>query len=121
MKQDAHKILGIPADADKETIRKAYLARAREWHPDVSQLDPIQATARFQSLNSAYDMLKNPHQSAPHEATQTYSASTIRFASESFYAYRKRMQARRNSNYSTQSRRRRKGLKFGFMGFGGGR
>ena len=104
---DPHKILGIAADADKDAIRKAYLSRAREWHPDVSDLDPIQATARFQALNAAYDLMKNPHKLRPHEVEQTYVEPIILFSRESFDAYRKRMKNRRTYGRTAKKRRRR--------------
>ena len=33
-KTDPHKILGIVAGADHDTLRKAYIAKARAYHPD---------------------------------------------------------------------------------------
>jgi curved DNA-binding protein CbpA len=31
---DPHQVLGVPRDASKETIRKAFKALALAWHPD---------------------------------------------------------------------------------------
>lgn len=120
--KDAHEVLGVPEDADEATIRKAFIAQARVLHPDVSDLDPISAKERFQALNAAYDLMRNPHQSRPHEVAQQHPQPVFRFSRETFDAYRKRMQARRTYGRTAKRRRRRStGIRFGFMGFDGGR
>jgi len=53
--RDYYEVLGVARDADGETIKKAYRARARELHPDVSA-DP-EADLRFSELAEAYGVL----------------------------------------------------------------
>jgi molecular chaperone DnaJ len=53
--RDYYEVLGVERDADVEAIKKAYRARARELHPDVSP-DPA-ADARFTELAEAYGVL----------------------------------------------------------------
>ncbi|MDQ2980792.1 MAG: DnaJ domain-containing protein [Actinomycetota bacterium] len=53
--RDYYDVLGVGRHADGETIKKAYRARARELHPDVSA-DP-EADARFSELAEAYSVL----------------------------------------------------------------
>lgn len=45
--------------ATDEEIRQAFRRRARETHPDRHLDDPL-ATPRFQSLQHAYEILKDP-------------------------------------------------------------
>ena len=52
---DYYEVLGVATDADVETIKKAFRARARALHPDVSQ-DPT-ASEKFRELSEAYGVL----------------------------------------------------------------
>jgi DnaJ domain len=53
--RDPHSVLGVPPDADPETIRKAFRALAREHHPDRSRTPGSEA--RFRELVEAYERL----------------------------------------------------------------
>jgi curved DNA-binding protein len=55
LKRDYYEVLGVPRDADDETIRRAFQAQAREWHPDVAEAPD--AEARFRELAEAYTVL----------------------------------------------------------------
>ena len=52
---DYYTILGVRRNASTEQIKKAYRQQAKSLHPDVS--DDILATAKFQLLNEAYQIL----------------------------------------------------------------
>jgi molecular chaperone DnaJ len=54
-KTDYYEVLGVDRDADEDTIRRAFHARAREWHPDVALGDDAQQ--RFRDLAEAYSVL----------------------------------------------------------------
>lgn len=56
---DYYKIMGIPKDTPQSDIRKAYVKRAKQFHPDLHPNDP-KAKAKFQALNEAYDVLNDP-------------------------------------------------------------
>ena len=56
MAQDHYHILGIPEDADAQTIRRAYYRLAKSHHPDRNPHDPY-ADALFQRINEAYSVL----------------------------------------------------------------
>jgi molecular chaperone DnaJ len=56
--QDYYELLGVPRDADEETIRRAFHAAARTWHPDVSASPD--ADRHFRQLAEAYDVLTKP-------------------------------------------------------------
>ena len=53
----ALEVLGLEADADFETIRKAWRAKAKEVHPDVMPGDKEAAKA-FHALSLAYEVLR---------------------------------------------------------------
>jgi curved DNA-binding protein len=55
LKRDYYEVLGVPKDADDETIRRAFQEQAREWHPDVAEAPG--AEARFRELAEAYTVL----------------------------------------------------------------
>ena len=38
--RDPYEVLGVPRDADENTIKKAFCKLARELHPDVNRHDP---------------------------------------------------------------------------------
>jgi molecular chaperone DnaJ len=56
--QDYYEVLGVPRDADPETIRRAFLEAARECHPDVS--DASEDGLRYRILSQAYHVLSEP-------------------------------------------------------------
>ena len=57
--RDYYDILGVPRDADDETIKKAFRGKARELHPDVNPDDPS-AEERFKEVAEAYKVLSEP-------------------------------------------------------------
>jgi DnaJ-class molecular chaperone len=58
--RDFYAILGIPRDADANTIKKAYRALAMRWHPDKNPNNQAEAQAKFQEISEAYEILSNP-------------------------------------------------------------
>jgi DnaJ-like protein len=63
-RQKPHQVLGVPQNVDKAALHKAYIAKAREYHPDrfvdsklpLEVIDYLNAMAR--QINSAYEDLK---------------------------------------------------------------
>lgn len=53
----ALEVFGLEADADFETIRKAWRNRAKEVHPDVKPGD-AEAAKQFQACQLAYEVLR---------------------------------------------------------------
>ena len=56
---DYYKILGVQKDIAQKDVKKAYLKRAKQFHPDLHPDDP-KAQAKFQALNEAYDVIGDP-------------------------------------------------------------
>lgn len=54
-----YRILGVHPTASRGDIKRAYQRKAKEIHPDKNPDDPT-ATEKFQALNEAYQVLKDP-------------------------------------------------------------
>lgn len=57
-KKNYYDILGVPKNADTNTLRKAYYDKARKCHPDTN--DANEANLKeFQEISEAYEILSN--------------------------------------------------------------
>jgi curved DNA-binding protein len=56
---DYYKILGVDRNIPQKDVKKAYLKRAKLFHPDLHP-DDAKAKAKFQALNEAYDVIGDP-------------------------------------------------------------
>ena len=56
---DYYKILGVDKTIAQKDVKRAYLKRAKQFHPDLHPDDP-KAKAKFQALNEAYDVIGDP-------------------------------------------------------------
>lgn len=56
---DYYKILGVDRNIPQKDVRRAYLKRAKQFHPDLHPDDP-KAKAKFQALNEAFDVIGDP-------------------------------------------------------------
>lgn len=57
-RRDFYAILGVPRDANKNQIKRAYRKLAMKWHPDKNKDDP-KAQERFQDLSAAYEVCRH--------------------------------------------------------------
>jgi molecular chaperone DnaJ len=65
LSQDLYDLLGVPRDADADTIKKAYRKLARRYHPDVNS-DPA-SQERFKEVSRAYEVLSDPQKRAAYD------------------------------------------------------
>ncbi|HAT61256.1 MAG TPA: heat-shock protein [Prevotella sp.] len=63
---DYYKIMGVSKDIPQKDIRKAYLKRTKQFHPDLHPDDP-KSKAKFQALNEAYEVLSDPDKRAKYD------------------------------------------------------
>jgi curved DNA-binding protein len=56
--KDYYSTLGVPRDASREDIRRAYRKLARKYHPDLNK--EAGAEDRFKEISEAYEVLKDP-------------------------------------------------------------
>src|SRR5438128_7030812 len=52
-----YAILGVPIDADSETLKHAYRQLARRYHPDLAG---VEGAVQMKRINRAYDVLSDP-------------------------------------------------------------
>ena len=63
---DYYKILGVDKNIPQKDVKKAYLKRAKQFHPDLHPDDP-KAKAKFQALTEAYDVIGDPAKRAKYD------------------------------------------------------
>lgn len=56
---DYWAVLGLVPGADAASLKRAFRAQARRWHPDLNGNDPV-AEERFKLVNEAYAVLSDP-------------------------------------------------------------
>ncbi|EME77369.1 uncharacterized protein MYCFIDRAFT_19746, partial [Pseudocercospora fijiensis CIRAD86] len=55
-----YRVLGLPYRATKAQIKSTFTKLAKKWHPDkVTPSKQIEATAFFQKLRHAHDVLSD--------------------------------------------------------------
>ena len=64
---DLYTVLGLTRSASQEELKKAYLNKAKQYHPDVNPNNPA-AEAKFKEVNNAYDTLKDENKRAAYDA-----------------------------------------------------
>ncbi len=74
-----HEILGVPADADRKALKRAYFALSKEFHPDRyfrKQLGSFQQPLErvFRKIVEAYELLSDP--TARAEIERSLAAAT---------------------------------------------
>src|SRR3954466_10186126 len=80
IEKDFYAVLGVPKDADKAAIRKAYRKLARKYHPDANAGD-AKAEEKFKEISEAYDVL------ADEKRRREYDEARSLFGSGSFNGF----------------------------------
>lgn len=57
--KDPYAVLGVPRNADEDTIKKAFRREAKKWHPDKHG-GAATAEQKFKEINEAYQTLTAP-------------------------------------------------------------
>ena len=63
---DYYKILGVDKTIPQKDVKRAYLKRAKQFHPDLHPDDP-KSKAKFQALTEAYDVIGDPEKRAKYD------------------------------------------------------
>ncbi|MGB9833532.1 MAG: DnaJ C-terminal domain-containing protein [bacterium] len=64
--KDYYKILGVPRDADENTIKRAYRELAKKYHPDLNPGNKA-SEEKFREINEAYEVLSDPEKRAKYD------------------------------------------------------
>lgn len=75
MGKNYYEILGITQSATQEEIRKAYLNKMKENHPDMNKDDPAY-TEKSKLINEAYATLKDPKKRKEYDNTIRFTRAT---------------------------------------------
>jgi molecular chaperone DnaJ len=65
MPRDYYEVLGVPRNASKDDLKKAFRQLARQYHPDVSS--ESDAEERFKEINEAYTVLSDDQKRAAYD------------------------------------------------------
>lgn len=84
MTGDYYEILGVPKEADEETIKKAYRKKAFQYHPDRNPGNR-EAEEMFKKVGEAYSVLGNPEKRAAYDRGESMSGQDEGFGAE--YGY----------------------------------
>jgi curved DNA-binding protein CbpA len=68
-----YKLLGIDAKADRQTVKQAYLAKIKEWHPDKNPNRAEEAEEKTKTLNQAYHILGDSEQRKNYDRMLRYT------------------------------------------------
>jgi curved DNA-binding protein CbpA len=68
-----YHLLGVDPKADQQTLKQAYLAKIKEWHPDKNPDRVAEAEEKTKPLNLAYDILKDPEQRKNYDRMLRYT------------------------------------------------
>jgi molecular chaperone DnaJ len=63
--RDYYEVLGVPRNADKPTLKRAFRKLAQQYHPDVNKSP--EAEARFKEINEAYQVLNDDQKRAAYD------------------------------------------------------
>ncbi len=72
-----YEVLGVPPNADDETVKAAYRTIVKAYHPDLHGGDNA-AELRSKQINSAYAILKDPEARARYDAHLRVRRSRVR-------------------------------------------
>jgi molecular chaperone DnaJ len=72
--KDYYAVLGVPKNAERSEIRKAYRKLAQQHHPDARGGDPA-AEERFKEISAAYDVLGDEEKRKAYDRVRDMGAS----------------------------------------------
>jgi len=89
--EDFYKILGVPRNADKKTIKKAFSELSKKYHPDKT--NNKEDVSHYTQIVNAYETLKDPQQKEEYDQKLLYGEndySDVLFNRNRNFQYRPR-------------------------------
>jgi molecular chaperone DnaJ len=77
--KDFYAVLGVPASASQDAVKKAYRKLARQYHPDANSGNST-AEQRFKEIGEAYAVLADPEQRQQYDAVRAMAQGGARFS-----------------------------------------
>lgn len=68
-----YTLLGVDPGADRQTVKQAYLAKIKKWHPDKNPERAEEAEEKTKTLNQAYHILRDPEQRKNYDRMLRYT------------------------------------------------
>ncbi len=68
-----YELLGIDPAAGPEEVRRAYLKKIKEWHPDINPERIVEAEEMTKVLNQAYHILGDPERRKNYDRMLKYT------------------------------------------------
>lgn len=81
IERDYYEVLGVPKDATRDDIKKAFHALAKKYHPDRNKNNPA-AKRKFQEIRDAYETLQDSEKRAQYDRGFSKGAENVRYADD---------------------------------------
>lgn len=101
-----YEILGVSGNADIDTIKKAYRAKCRLYHPDANLNNPNkeQAAEKFKELQEAYETIMEEIENDPLRGRNAYTKAGMEYGGEGqTYGYTSYNNPNINQYYNSQA------------------
>lgn len=72
-----YQILGVSPWATERDVRRAYRQLSKQYHPDISPLNPAEALEKFKQINEAYATLTHPLKRTRYDQSIGFSRTSV--------------------------------------------
>lgn len=83
IEKNNYEILGVPYDADLETIKKAYFKLAKKYHPDLNT--ETGSEEKFKKIKAAYEVIGDPGNRVSYDLEMNYSNDNSKYVKKERY------------------------------------